>query len=86
MNIKKIVISLLLTFFLIYLISVVILFISYRDNEKWIQILNPIFQLETWLFVFGWSLGNYGYFLMGLLALLIYLGVFGILNKYYFKK
>ncbi len=86
MNLKRIGVSLILTLLLIYSISVIILFISYRNNENWMQIFNPIFQVETWLFVFGWSLGNYGYFLISLLVLLMFLGIFGILNKYYFKK
>nr|WP_315140822.1 hypothetical protein [uncultured Flavobacterium sp.] len=86
MTFKKILLTTAFTILLIYLVSLVVLLISSGGPTNYWQAFNPIYQHETWLFVFGWSLGNWGYALMVVLWLLLFTVVFQFVNKTFFKN
>ncbi|WP_159691468.1 hypothetical protein [Flavobacterium sp. 9R] len=86
MTFKKILLTTVFTILLIYLVSLVVLLISSGGPTNYWQAFNPIYQHETWLFVFGWSLGNWGYALMVVLWLLLFTVVYQFVNKTFFKN
>lgn len=86
MTFKKILLTALFTVLLIYLVSLVVLLISSGGPTNYWQAFNPMYQHETWLFVFGWSLGNWGYALMVVLWLLLFTVVYQFVNKTFFKN
>ena len=86
MTFKKILLTTAFTILLIYLVSLVVLLISSGGPTNYWQAFNPIYQHETWLFVFGWSLGNWGYALMVVLWLLLFTVVYQFVNKTFFKN
>lgn len=86
MTFKKILLTTVFTVLLIYLVSLVVLLISSGGPTNYWQAFNPMYQHETWLFVFGWSLGNWGYALMVVLWLLLFTVVFQFVNKTFFKN
>lgn len=81
MTFKKILLSACLTVLVIYLVSLVVLLLSSGGPTNYWEAFNPIYQHETWLFVFGWSLGNWGYALMAVLWLLLFTVVYQLVNK-----
>ncbi len=86
MAFKKILLTTAFTILLIYLVSLVVLLVSSGGPTNYWQAFNPIYQHETWLFVFGWSLGNWGYALMVVLWLLLFTVVYQFVNKTFFKN
>ena len=86
MTFKKILLTALFTILLIYLVSLVVLLISSGGPTNYWEAFNPMYQHETWLFVFGWSLGNWGYALMVVLWLLLFTVVYQFVNKTFFKN
>lgn len=86
MTFKKILLTALFTVLLIYLVSLVVLLISSGGPTNYWEAFNPMYQHETWLFVFGWSLGNWGYALMVVLWLLLFTVVYQFVNKSFFKN
>lgn len=86
MTFKKILLTTVFTVLLIYLVSLVVLLISSGGPTNYWQAFNPMYQHETWLFVFGWSLGNWGYALMVVLWLLLFTVVYQFVNKTFFKN
>lgn len=86
MTFKKILLTTVFTFLLIYLVSLVVLLISSGGPTNYWEAFNPMYQHETWLFVFGWSLGNWGYALMVVLWLLLFTVVYQFVNKSFFKN
>lgn len=86
MTFKKILLTTVFTVLLIYLVSLVVLLISSGGPTNYWQAFNPMYQHETWLFVFGWSLGNWGYALMVVLWLLLFTVVYQFVNKSFFKN
>jgi hypothetical protein len=86
MTFKKILLTTAFTILLIYLVSLVVLLISSGGPTNYWQAFNPIYQHETWLFVFGWSLGNWGYALMVVLWLLLFTVVYQFVNKTFLKN
>lgn len=86
MTFKKILLTTVFTILLIYLVSLVVLLVSSGGPTNYWQAFNPIYQHETWLFVFGWSLGNWGYALMVILWLLLFTVVYQFVNKTFFKN
>lgn len=83
---KNIVLSACLTIVLIYLVSLVVLLLSSGGPTNHWEAFNPLYQHETWLFVFGFSLGNWGYALMVVLWLLLFSVVFQFVNKTLFNN
>lgn len=81
MTFKKILLSACLTVLVIYLVSLVVLLLSSGGPTNYWEAFNPIYQHETWLFVFGWSLGYWGYALMAVLWLLLFTVVYQLVNK-----
>ncbi|MGL2999576.1 hypothetical protein [Flavobacterium sp. RSSB_23] len=86
MTFKKILLTTVFTVLLIYLVSLVVLLISSGGPTNYWEAFNPMYQHETWLFVFGWSLGNWGYALMVVLWLLLFTVVYQFVNKTFFKN
>jgi len=85
MTFKKILLTTVFTILLIYLVSLVVLLVSSGGPSNNWQALNPIYQHETWLFVFGWSLGYWGYGLMIVLWLLLFWVVYQFVNLFFNK-
>lgn len=84
MTLKKILLTTVFTILLIYLVSLAVLLLSSGGPTNHWEAFNPIYQHETWLFVFGWSLGNWGYVLMTVLWLLLFSVVYLFVNKTFF--
>jgi hypothetical protein len=85
MNFKKIVLSALFTVLLIYLVSLVVLMLASGGPSNPWQAFDPFYQHDTWLFVFGWSLGYWGYVLMVLLWLLLFWAMYQLINLFFNK-
>lgn len=86
MNFKKIILTVLLTVLFTYIVSSVVLLISSGGPSDYWQALNPIYQHETWAFVFVWSLGNWGFLVMILLWFLLFFAIYQIVDKTFFDK
>ena len=86
MTFKKILLTTVFTVLLIYLVSLVVLLLSSGGPTYHWEAFNPMYQHETWLFVFGWSLGYWGYALMVVLWLLLFTVVYQFVNKTFLKN
>jgi len=86
MTFKKIILTAVFTILVIYIVSLVVLLVSSGGPTNYWQAFNPMYQHETWLFVFGWSLGYWGYALMVVLWLLLFTVVYQFVNKSFFKN
>jgi hypothetical protein len=82
LNLKKISFSFFLSILFTYIISIIILYFTNGNDTNILQIFNPKYQLETWLFVFGWSLGVWGYILMAILFLTIFSLIYRLVSRY----
>ena len=86
MTFKKILLTTVFTVLLIYLVSLVVLLLSSGGPTNHWAAFNPMYQHETWLFVFGGSLGYWGYALMVVSWLLLFTVVYQFVNKTFFKN
>ena len=86
MTFKKILLTTVFTVLLIYLVSLIVLLLSSGGPTNHWEAFNPMYQHETWLFVFGWSLGYWGYALMVVLWLLLFTVVYQFVNKTFFEN
>ncbi|CAM3003022.1 hypothetical protein SAMN05444143_10624 [Flavobacterium succinicans] len=86
MNYKKIILTAILTVLIIYVVSSVVLLLSSGGPSDYWQAFNPIYQHETWMFVFSWSLGDWGFLVMTILWFLLYSSIFLIVDKPFFEK
>lgn len=86
MAVKKILRTFLFTLLVIYCISAMVFLVSTGGPDDFWQAFNPQYQIDTWLFVFGWSLGNWGYALMIILWLVLFGSIYQIIDKPFFNK
>jgi hypothetical protein len=82
MNVKKIILSVIGTVFVIYSVSLVVLLVASSGPSDYWQAFNPIYQHETWLIIFGLSLGNWGYVVMVIAWLLLFWSVYQFVNLF----
>jgi hypothetical protein len=85
MTFKKIILTAVFTILVIYIVSLVVLLVSSGGPTNYWQAFNPMYQNETWLFVFGWSLGYWGYGLMVILWLLLFWAMYQLINLFFNK-
>lgn len=81
MSVKKILYSVLYTLLVIYCISAMVFLVSSGGPDDFWQALNPYYQLDTWLFIFGWSLGKWGYVLMVVLWFILFGAIYQFVDK-----
>ncbi|WP_438065445.1 hypothetical protein [Flavobacterium sp. TSSA_36] len=86
MNLKKILFTALLTVVVIYVISAMVLLVSSGGPSNLWQAFNPLYQHETWMFVFSWSLNDWGIPVMTLLWFLLFYAIFQIVDKTFFDE
>ncbi|MGL5111434.1 MAG: hypothetical protein ACRC6O_02220 [Flavobacterium sp.] len=86
MKIKKIILTAFMTVLIIYVVSLAVLLLSSGGPSDYWVAFNPLYQHETWVFVFSYSLGNWGYLVMTLLWFMLYAAIYQMVDNTFFDK